>query len=98
VDVIDSGGLSDSKIFTVIVNEVNSAPTVAVIADQTIAEGTNLRFTIGATDPDLPANVLTYALLSPAERSEHQSQQRCVHVDAGRRTGAKHQHDHGARD
>src|SRR5262245_49716558 len=66
VRATDSGtpSLSDAKTFTVTVNEVNSAPVLAVIANQTINEGSPLTLTITATDPDVPTNTLTYTLLS----------------------------------
>src|SRR4029453_1017422 len=51
--------------FTVTVNEVNGAPVLPNQADRTIAELTTLTVTNSATDPDLPANALTYQLVSP---------------------------------
>jgi hypothetical protein len=64
VVVTDNGTpvLSDSKSFTVVVVEVNTAPVLAAIADQTIAEGATLIATNSATDIDLPANVLVFSL------------------------------------
>src|SRR5258708_26658582 len=56
--------LSDTKSFTVIVNEVNSAPTLTVPPTQTINELTTLTVTNSATDPDIPANILTFALVA----------------------------------
>src|SRR5262249_35514898 len=66
VKVTDNGTppLSDSRTFTVVVNEVNSAPTMAAIGTQTVNEGAALNLTLSATDPDIPANVLSYSLLS----------------------------------
>jgi hypothetical protein len=82
VRVTDNGvpPLSDTKSFSVRVNEVNSAPVLAVIANQTVNKGSTLTLTATATDSDLPANTLTYSLDSGA--------------DAG--TRAEHKHDHGA--
>src|SRR5439155_6798254 len=51
-----------SRTFTVHVAEVNSAPAVAAIGGKTVGEGSLLTFTATATDPDLPANVLSYTL------------------------------------
>jgi hypothetical protein len=48
----------------VIVNEVNSAPELTVPANQTINELSALEVTNTATDTDLPANTLTFALVS----------------------------------
>jgi hypothetical protein len=44
----------------------NSPPTLAAIADQTIAVGMHLVVTNHATDPDSPPEVLTYSLSSGA--------------------------------
>jgi hypothetical protein len=64
VIVTDNGSppLADSESFTVTVREVNSPPSIAPIEDVTIDEGQPLAFTVSATDPDLPANALTYTL------------------------------------
>ena len=47
---------------TITVNEVNSPPSLDPISDSVIDEGTQLKFTASATDPDLPANQLTFSL------------------------------------
>src|SRR5262245_44046400 len=67
VRATDSGtpSLSDAKTFTVTVNEVNSAPVLGVIANQTVNEGSLLTVTVSATDNDAPANTLTFRLASP---------------------------------
>ena len=44
------------------VGEVNTAPALAAIEDQTFAEGETLSLTVTATDTDLPANNLTFSL------------------------------------
>src|SRR5262249_23530599 len=59
-----SPALSDTKSFTVTVNEVNNAPTLAVIANQTVNEGSLLTVTASGSDSDVPANTLTYSLVS----------------------------------
>jgi hypothetical protein len=66
VRVTDDGSpnLSDTKSFNVIVNEVNSAPVLTVPSDQTINELTTLNVSASATDPDIPANILTFSLVS----------------------------------
>src|SRR5438309_2205591 len=46
------------------VTEVNLAPVLSVPADQTIDEQTTLSVSASATDADLPANTLTFALVS----------------------------------
>src|SRR6185436_11574431 len=55
---------TDTKIFTAFVNEVNTAPAFAAIANQSVNEGGTLSFTIAASDADIPGNTLTYALTS----------------------------------
>src|SRR3989440_442639 len=66
VSVTDNGvpALSVTNTFTVTVNEVNLAPVLTVPADQTMAEQTTLNVSASATDADLPANSLTFALVS----------------------------------
>ena len=54
---------SDFETILVTVGEVNLAPTLAGIGDKTINEGELLTFTATATDPDLPANTLTFSLV-----------------------------------
>jgi hypothetical protein len=67
VVVTDNGSppLSATNSFTVAVNEVNSPPSLTVPPNQTLDELTILSVSASATDPDLPANVLTFSLLSP---------------------------------
>jgi hypothetical protein len=62
--VTDNGSpaLNDAKTFAITVNEVNEAPVLSPIADQTIAVGNLLVLTNSATDVDLPANRLTFSL------------------------------------
>jgi len=65
--VTDDSGLSATNSFTVIVTEVNVAPTLPAQANVAVAELTLLTVTNTATDADEPANELTYALVaSPA--------------------------------
>jgi hypothetical protein len=62
--VTDSGGLSTTNTFTVVVNEVNVAPVLPVQTNRTIAPLTALVVNNTATDADLPANNLTYSLVA----------------------------------
>nr|MBA4148239.1 fibronectin type III domain-containing protein [Verrucomicrobiota bacterium] len=66
VRVTDNGSPSSNaqQTITVTVNEVNAAPVLAVIANQTINELTALNVTAVATDSDIPANTITYSLLN----------------------------------
>jgi hypothetical protein len=68
VKVTDDGtpSLSDSKTFTVTVSEVNAAPVLAAVPDQTVEEGSLLSLTVTASDADLPANTLTFSLMPGA--------------------------------
>ncbi len=59
-----SKSLSSTNSFTLTVNEENVAPSITVPADRTIHAGVPLSLTATASDPDLPANTLTFALLS----------------------------------
>jgi len=50
--------------FTLAVREVNQAPVLKALADQVVDTLTTLTVTNTATDEDLPANMLTYSLVS----------------------------------
>jgi hypothetical protein len=64
VVVTDDGtpNLSDLESITVTVNEVNVAPVLGAVGDQTVDEQTLLSFTASATDADVPANGLLFSL------------------------------------
>ena len=64
VVVTDDGtpNLNDSETITVTVNEVNTAPVLDPVGDQTIDEETLLTFTATASDVDLPPDTLTFTL------------------------------------
>jgi PA14 domain./Ricin-type beta-trefoil lectin domain. len=64
--VTDNGtpALSATNSFSVIVNEVNSAPVFTAQPDRTITELQSLSLQLSATDSDVPANTLTFSLLS----------------------------------
>ena len=64
--VTDNGfpALSATNSFTVVVNEINSAPTLPGQTNRTILELTTLTVTYTASDSDVPANTLTYTLLA----------------------------------
>src|SRR5204863_2128360 len=66
VQVFDNGTptLSATTSFPVIVTEVNTAPVLTVPGTQTIGEQTALSVNATATDSDLPANTLSFALVS----------------------------------
>lgn len=50
------------EVITITVNEVNAAPVLDAIGDQTIDERSELTFTASATDVDLPANNLVFSV------------------------------------
>lgn len=56
------GNLSATQTFEVTVNEVNEAPVLEAIANQSVQEGQTFTFNPVATDADLPAQTLTFAL------------------------------------
>ena len=64
VVITDDGtpSLSAEATFTVVVNEINSPPTLAAIGDQTVVEGEVLTFTVAGSDTDVPAQELSYSL------------------------------------
>ncbi|MBL9172936.1 MAG: CotH kinase family protein, partial [Verrucomicrobiales bacterium] len=66
VRVKDSGTpeKSDTKSFTVTVNEVNRAPVLTAVGDQGVDELTPLVVNLAATDTDVPVQALTYELVS----------------------------------
>lgn len=57
--------LSDVKTFSVTVTEVNRPPVLAQINDQSVDELVELVVPVTATDPDLPANLLTVSFAGP---------------------------------
>jgi hypothetical protein len=65
VRVFDNGApsLSATQRFTILVNEVNSAPVLSPIADKTANPGRLLTFTNVVNDPDLPPQTLTFSLV-----------------------------------
>ncbi|MEJ0090859.1 MAG: putative Ig domain-containing protein [Limisphaerales bacterium] len=56
--------LSTTNMFSVVVNEVNSAPVLNVIGSQTDSPGQTISFTAIATDADVPTNTLSFTLIS----------------------------------
>ncbi len=64
VRVTDDGtpNLNDFETINITVGEVNQAPVLAAIGNQSIDEGSLYTFTASATDPDLPGNNLFFSL------------------------------------
>src|SRR5207249_1150997 len=65
VKVTDNGAppSSDTKSFTVVVTETNSAPVLSVPTDRTITELSTLTLPDALPVTDLPANTLTFTLV-----------------------------------
>jgi hypothetical protein len=61
-DAVNEKQLSTDTVVTITVNEVNRPPVPANLSGQTVAEESALSVAVIATDPDLPANGLTYSL------------------------------------
>ncbi len=64
VRVTDSHDVFVERTFNVTVNEVNLAPELTAIGNQTIDEQLPLSFSASASDSDLPANTLAYSLIN----------------------------------
>ncbi|WP_422360540.1 tandem-95 repeat protein [Reichenbachiella sp.] len=60
--VVSDGNLTDEEEITLMVTEVNQAPTLTTIGNKSINVGEELSFTASAADADLPANTLSYSL------------------------------------
>lgn len=63
VRLTDSHDVFVEQSFSVTVNEVNAAPSLAAIGNQTIDEQVPFALGASASDEDLPANTLTYSLV-----------------------------------
>jgi len=61
---VSDGSLSTTGQFDVTVTEVNRSPVINPVADASVSEGTAWFPTLTASDPDLPANGLTFQLVS----------------------------------
>ena len=94
VVVTDNGvpNLADSETITVTVNELNVAPVLDAIGNQTVNELALLSFTATASDADDPANTLSFQSgrrhqWRCASRCEHRSRHGRVQLDADRSPG-----------
>ena len=65
VTVTDLGGLSHSQSFTLTVNDVPRAPSLAALGDQSLDEGATITIPLLATDPD-SGDTLVLSLTGPA--------------------------------
>jgi len=85
VIVTDNGTppMSATQQVIIVVNEVNVAPVLDPIANQTNNELTLITFMATATDSDLPGQTLSFSL-DGARRSSHQLGQWRLHLDTDR--------------
>jgi len=67
VRATDASGGVGTQTMQVTVGEVNEPPVFNPVGPQTARQGATTRFFATATDPDLPANTLTYSLVNPLE-------------------------------
>jgi hypothetical protein len=73
--MVSDGVHTDSKDITITVANTNRAPVLGTIEDKTVAEGSQLQFTLSATDPDgdtltySASNLPTGATFDPATRT-----------------------------
>jgi VCBS repeat-containing protein len=70
--------LSDTRTFTVTVNEANSAPVLDLIGNKIIDEGLALNFTATVSDLDLPANNLAFSLIGAPSGASINAQPVCL--------------------
>lgn len=59
---VNATSLSVTNQFLLVVEEVNTPPVLALVEDRSARPGQIIRFTVSATDADLPANPLTFSL------------------------------------
>lgn len=66
VVVTDNGSpvMSATQSLTVVVSEVNQAPVLSPVSDYMVTEGSVIQFTNDVIDADLPANQLSFSLVS----------------------------------
>ncbi|MEK7678284.1 MAG: Ig-like domain-containing protein, partial [Verrucomicrobiota bacterium] len=64
IRVTDNGNpsMSASETITISVLDTNSPPALAAVGNKSVVEGNLLTFTATATDPDIPAQTLTFSL------------------------------------
>lgn len=58
----NNSALISAQSFTVTVNEINQPPILAGITNHQLSLGQTISLTLSATDPDLPANLITFTL------------------------------------
>ena len=91
ITVTDNGSnpanLTDWETFTITVGEVNVAPVLGEIGNQSVSEGSLLTFTVTASDADLPANTLVLSAAGLPSGATFDPGDGRVRVDAERSPG-----------
>jgi len=64
VRVTDAGGLFAEQTFDIVVTDTNSNPLVTAIGTQSVTENQELVVQVNASDTDIPADTLSYELIS----------------------------------
>jgi hypothetical protein len=101
VRVTDNGApsLSATRSFAAQVNEVNNAPVLSGYTNRTVLEGVLMTATGSVSDPDTPAQTLTFSLdPTPPAGGDDQSHQRRGELDTDGSARARNVFYHGARD
>ena len=62
---VSAGADTHTEENAIVVQAANAAPVLAAIGNKSIGEGSTLTFTASATDSDVPAQTLSYSLISP---------------------------------
>jgi hypothetical protein len=62
---VNTTSLSVTSSFEIIIHEANVAPVLGTLSNYTVNAGQTISFTASATDADVPANILSFSLLSP---------------------------------
>jgi hypothetical protein len=63
---VSDGVVTTEQQVAITVAEVNVAPSIEPIADQSVDEGTPFSYQVEVSDPDLPANPLSFSLDNPS--------------------------------
>ncbi len=67
--IVSDGQLSDTQAVVVSVVDVNEVPVIGSAAAASVAENQTAAIDVNATDPDLPAQTLTYSITAGADQA-----------------------------
>jgi ELWxxDGT repeat protein len=68
--------LRSANLWKYIPSGTNAAPVMAAISNKTAVVGANLSFTVSASDPDIPAQILTYSATNLPSRATFDAETR----------------------